>query len=129
MRVSLAVVLLLSFGVSGFAQQPHSTLKVKSTASDKAPKSTVPPTKTGTAGTSSAATSKDLQSMEQKSAKTPTQARTAARKSQAASVPKTAKDKPNPPINFGGTGGAKNPGSIKQSSNPYKGRLRQKHSQ
>ena len=78
------------------------------------------------AGTASASNSKDLQAVERETAKTPASSRSAGKKTGAALKP--VKDKPNPPINFGGNGGAKGPGTVSQGSNPYKGRVKQKHS-
>jgi hypothetical protein len=42
---------------------------------------------------------------------------------------KAKKEKPNPPINFSGSGnGVKGPGTTNRGTNPYRGRLRQKGS-
>ena len=44
-----------------------------------------------------------------------------------AALPRTEKEKPNPPINFSGSSnGAKSPGTTNLGTNPYRGRLRQK---
>ena len=63
MKFPLAFVLVAGVTLSGFAQQ-SSTYKVKRSTPEKPPKSTVPLPKTSNAGTSSAATSKELQSVE-----------------------------------------------------------------
>jgi hypothetical protein len=128
MRFSLAVVVVLAgIGVSGLAQQ-NQTFKVKRSAPEKAPRKTASIGKAATPATASGATSRDLQALEHQTAKSSAPPRVAAKKTPAsASVLKPAKDKPNPPINFGGTGGGKSAGLTTQSSNPYKGRLKQKH--
>src|ERR1700722_11191646 len=127
MRVLLAAaVLLMGISVSGLAQQT-STFKVKRSAPAKEKKSApIAVGKTTGAGTASASNSKDLQAVERETAKTPASSRSARKKTCAALQP--GKDKPNPPINFGGNGGAKGPGTVSQGSNPYKGRVKQKHS-
>jgi hypothetical protein len=126
MRFSLAVaVVLVGFSVSGLAQQ-QDTFRVKRSAPAKAAKKTSAPTgKTaGSPATASASASKDLQNLERQTVKSSVPSRSAGKRTPAL---KPAKDKPNPPINFGGTGGGKSAGLTKQGSNPYKGRLRQKH--
>jgi hypothetical protein len=128
MRVLLAAAVLL-ITVSGLAQQQNSTFKVKHSAPAKEKKSApiaVGKTTGGGAGTASASNSKDLQAVERETAKTPASSHTAGKKAGPALKP--VKDKPNPPINFGGNGGAKGSGTISQGSNPYKGRVKQKHS-
>lgn len=119
-------VVIVSLGVSGLAQQKD-PFKVKSSTPQKAEKSTVPVAKTVNPKTASAASSssKDLQNLERQTARSAGPTRTAAKKT--ASTMKLAKDKPNPPINFTGAGGAKPAGSGKQNANPYAGRLKQKH--
>ena len=129
MRFSLAVaVVIAGISVNGLAQQTK-TFKVKPSHADKAPKSTAPLGKAaGSPATASTSASKDLQNLERQTAKTSAPSRTATKRTpRAASALKPAKDKPNPPINFGGAGGSKSPGMTRQGSNPYKGRLRQKH--
>jgi len=125
-RFSLAVaIVVVGIGVSGLAQQ-NNTFKVKPSRPEKQPKSTsAPVTKAAGPATSSAANSKDLQSLEHQTAKASGPSRSAGKKTAPALKP--AKDKANPPINFSGAGGGKSAGSNKQSSNPYKGRLKQKH--
>jgi hypothetical protein len=114
------VVVSLSFG--GWAQQ-NSTFKVKKTPEDKPPRS-VPITKAAGPNASSA-NAKSLQSVEHEKS---VPAHSAAKKTGTSTL-KPVKDKPNPPINFGGTGGGKQVGMVNQGPNPYKGRLKQKHAQ
>jgi hypothetical protein len=127
MRFSLAVaVILAGISVNGLAQQSK-TFKVKPSHDAKAARTSVPIGKTGASPASaSAATSRDLQSLERQTAKASAPSRTARKRTGAASALKPAKDTPNPPINFSGSGGGKG-GGINQGKNPYKGRLRQKH--
>jgi hypothetical protein len=82
--------------------------------------------KTKTTGPSSAAdaNAKDLHSLERSTAKSTNSESTGKRTGGATFKP--VKDKPTPPINFGGTS-AKSAGLTNQGSNPYRGRLRQKH--
>lgn len=125
MRFSLAVaVVLAGISVSGLAQQ-NNTIKVKPAAPEKPPRSTVPVGKTTGAASSSSANSKDLQTLERQTARSAGPSRTAGQKKAPALKP--VKDKPNPPINFAGTGGAKTTGTTSQGANPYRGRLKQKH--
>jgi hypothetical protein len=129
MRFSLVVaVVLVGISVSGLAQQ-NNTLnknkKAKHSAPEKAPKKSAPIVTTG--GTAAGANSKELQSLERQSAKGSAASRSAKKKAPGASVGlKPVKDKPNPPINFAGAGGGKNPGLANQDANPYKGRLRKR---
>jgi len=129
MRFSLAVaVVVVGMSVIGLAQQ-SGTFKVKKTPPEKAPKSTVPIGKTPKVASSSTASTKELQAIERQTAKTTAPHRAATTKTPAkASTLKPVKDKPNPPINFSGTSGGKGARTSNQGSNPYKGRLRQKHS-
>jgi hypothetical protein len=133
MRFSLAVAIVLAgISVYGLAQQKN-TFRVKPSRPEaKASKSNVPIGKTtaGSAGASTSA-SKELQNVERQSVKS--SGASAGKKSPrtAAGIKpalKPAKDKPNPPINFNGNGGSKSAGMTNQGANPYKGRLRQKHS-
>jgi hypothetical protein len=125
MRFSLAVaVVVAGISVSGVAQQ-NSTFKVKHSAPEKAPKSSAPIAKASTPATASATESKDLKNLEQQTAKT------AASHPSGGKAPalKLAKDKPNPPINFGGGGGngaAKTSTATNQSASPLAGRLKKK---
>lgn len=74
------------------------------------------------------ANAKSLQGVEHESAKSSAPVHSAAKKTGTSTL-KPVKDKPNPPINFGGTGGGKQAGMVNQGPNPYKGRLKQKHAQ
>jgi hypothetical protein len=122
MRFSLAVaVVLAGMSLSGWAQQ-NNIFKVKNTPT-KAPKR-ASSGKTTTGPTASTSASKELQSVERQTAKSATTARAAGTTRKGPAL-KSARNKPNPPINFGGAGGGKSAGT-NQSSNPYKGRLRQK---
>ena len=124
-RFSLAVAIALaSISVSGMAQQT-TTFKVKHSAPDNAPKSTVPPAgNLGSTTTASATNSKDLQSVERQTAKSP--APTQAKKTSAAAlIP--AKDEPTPANNSGGTVARKTTAATNPDANPYRGRLRDKY--
>ena len=129
MRFSLAVaVVLVGISVNVLAQQ-NDTFKVKRSAPEKAAKKNAPITNTGAhPATASAATSKDLQNLEHQTAKSVAPSRSAPKTPGTASTLKPIKDKPTPPINFGGSGGRKTAGTSTQSANPYKGRLKQKNS-
>jgi hypothetical protein len=118
----------VGISVSGLAQQ-NNTFKVKpSHSAEKAPKTSVPIGKTAGPATASAANSKDLQTLEHQTVKSSAPSRSAGKRTPGtASALKPVRDKPNPPINFGGTGGGKSAGMANQGANPYKGRLRQKH--
>lgn len=123
MKFSWAVaVVVLGMSLAGWAQQ-NGTFKVKKTPADKPPRS-VPITKSAGPSASSA-NAKSLQSVERESARS-VPAHSAAKKTGTTTL-KPVKDKPNPPINFGGTGGGKQVGMVNQGPNPYKGRLKQKH--
>jgi len=125
MRFSLAVaVVLAGMSVSGLAQQ-NDTFKIKRSAPEKAPKKSAPIGMTSSSATAAGVNSKQLQSLERQSARVSAPSRSSKKGTPAALKP--VKDKPNPPINFGGTGG-KNAAMTNQGSNPYKGRLRQKRS-
>lgn len=124
MRVLAVAVLTAGLCLSGVAQQ-NNTFKVKPSPSDKpAKKSSMPVGKSSTVGTSAAANSKDLQTLERQSAHSSA--------AHATGKPKTAAVKPlkessSPPIKVGGTNGGGG-AQIHQSANPYKGRLKQKYS-
>lgn len=121
-------VVIVSVGVSGLAQQKD-PFRVKRSTPEKASKSTMPVAKAANSNTASAAnsnsSSKELQNLERQTAKASGPTRPAGQKK--APALKHVKDKPNPPINFSGTNGAKQAGSGKQNANPYAGRLKQKH--
>jgi hypothetical protein len=132
MRFSLAVA-VLAMGMSSSGAAQNATLKAKPSAPEKAPKSTVPIAKTGNPAAASSNTSKDLQNLERQSAKASQPPQSTGKKTPGTTpAPKLAqdKDKPNPPINFAGTG-RKNTkpattGMTSQSPNPLAGRLKQK---
>lgn len=128
MRFSwMTLVALVGISVSGLAQQ-NNTFRVKRSAPEKAPKQAAPIAKTAGPASSSAATSKDLNNIEHQTAKASAPSKSAGKRTPgSAGALKPIKDKPNPPIKFGGAGGGKSPGMTNQGSNPYKGRLRQKH--
>jgi hypothetical protein len=125
-----AAVVLFWFSLSAFAQQsaqygsaPH---KVKPSTSQKPAKSSavMPAGKSAGAGTASAANAKDLQAIEHQSAKTSAHQSTGKTGPRAGAAIKPVKEKPNAPINFGGSGGKG--GLSNRASNPYRGRLKQK---
>jgi hypothetical protein len=124
-RYSLAAALLpVVLSVIGMAQQT-TTFKVKHSTVEKAPKKEpIVLGKTKGPETASAANSKDLQTIEREKV-TASSSRSAVNKTPAL---KSVKDKPNPPINFTGTGGTKSAGLNRQNANPYAGRLKQKYS-
>jgi hypothetical protein len=123
MKFSLAVAIILAgISVSGLAQQ---TFKVKSSAPEKAARKSAPIGKTASPVATNA-NSKELQALEHQTAKTSASSGSAAKKTGTGSALKPAKEKPNPPINFGGSGGGKGAGTAKKSGNPYQGRLKQK---
>ena len=125
MRFSLAVaVVVAGISVSGLAQQ---TFKVKRSAPEKAARKSAPVGKTASPVASNSS-SKELQTLERQTAKTSASSRSAGKRTGTVSALKPVKNKSNPPINFGGSGGGgKGGGTSNQGSNPYKGRLKQKH--
>jgi hypothetical protein len=125
MRFSLAVaVAVVGISMSGLAQQSNSQFRVKHVPADKGiKKSTMPAVKT--TGSASSGNSKDLQTLEHQTAKGAGSRTQGARKAPAL---KPVKEKANPPMNFNGGAGGKGTTFARQSSNPYKGRLKQKHS-
>jgi hypothetical protein len=129
MRFAVLAVLILSLSVSTLAQQ-SSSYKVKRTApQQRAAKSSVmaPAGKSSGSGTATASNAKELQMIEHQTAKTSGPAHPVSTKApKAAGAIKPVQDKPNPPMNFNGTGG-KNSGLTNRSANPYKGRLKQKN--
>ncbi len=118
-------VVMLGFCVLGSAQQTD-TYRVKKSPPEKAPKKIVPIRNAAGSATASSENAKDLQTLERQTAHTAKPAGSAGKRTAGPAL-KPVKDKPNPPINFSGTS-AKSPGLTNQSSNPYRGRLRQKHS-
>jgi hypothetical protein len=120
--LSIGIVLVL---ISAGASAQNKSYKVKSSTTEKAPKSTVAvPEKMSGTGNSAA---KNLQSIERESAKSV--APSTAKKTGTASTVKPIKEESNPPINFTGKSQAKQGGMINQGPNPYKGRLKEKGSQ
>jgi hypothetical protein len=132
MRFSgMIVIVLAAMSVSGVEAQQTNTFKVKPSHTAKAPKPKMNAPIGKAAGNPAAAsttTSRDLQSVERQTAKTSAPSRTTLKKAPGSSTAyKPVKDKPTPPINFNGTSGKKSTGMTSQAANPYKGRLRQKH--
>lgn len=126
----VAALILAGISVNGVAQQKN-TFRVKPSHPEvKSPKLAAPIGKANPgSATGSGAAAKNLQSLERQSAKSAGPARVAGKKSAGATPGlKPIKDKPNPPISFNGNGGTKSAGVVNQGANPYKGRLRQKHS-
>jgi uncharacterized protein HemX len=124
MKFLLVFAVIVGTSVCGLAQQNNNLYKLKHPAPQKQTKSapiTVPPN-TG------AASARNLQNIERESGKPATTAAKPTAKASAVKI-KPVQDKPTPPINFAGSGGAKKPGVITQSSNPLQGRLKQKQGQ
>jgi hypothetical protein len=122
--VAIAIV-VVGLSISGLSQQ-RSTYKVKHSAPEKAPKS-APMGKMASPGTASSSNSRDLQSIERQTAKSSaTTSHSAPKKTGTASSVKPVKDKSSPPSDFSVKGGGKKTGTVTQSRNPYKGRLKQK---
>ncbi|MGA8541199.1 MAG: hypothetical protein WB566_16980 [Terriglobales bacterium] len=120
MRFSFAVaVLVAGISLSGFAQQ--TTPKITAPDTEKAPKSApmvkMPPT-------TSAINANQLKAIERQTAKESATGSAGKQTSGKAVAYKPMKDKPNPPMNFGGTGG-KTIGTTSHRST-YNGRLKQK---
>jgi hypothetical protein len=129
MRFSLAVaVVMVGISVSGLAQQSDAAFKVKSLPPEKKAKPLAIPTgkAAASATNSGGANARDLQTIENQTKKTATMKAPGTRTPGKAAALKPVKDKPNPPMNFNGTSGSKT-SMTNQSANPYKGRLRQKH--
>jgi hypothetical protein len=126
MRFSLAVaVVVVGISISGLAQQ--NARKAKPSATEKAPRSVALPDKLP--ATSSTATANQLKAIEQQTARTPATSQSASKKTSAKALPvKPLRDKPAPPMNFGGTGGGKTIGMTGHGANSYNGRLKQKGS-
>jgi len=128
MRFSLAVaVVLAGVSVSGLAQQ-NNTFKVSPSHTTAQKKSAPIGKTTASPVATSTAASRELQSVEHQTAKSATLSRSAGQRSGGKSPAlKPARNKPNPPINFAGTGGGNRTKTTTQGSNPYKGRLKQSH--
>jgi len=125
MKFSLAVaVAFLGISITGLAQQNNNQFRVKHQPADKGIKKSSAPV-AATPKTTANANAKDLQTLEHQSAKG-----TSSRNAGAQRTPplKQVKEKANPPMNFNGGSGGKGSTFARQSSNPYKGRLKQKHS-
>jgi cytoskeletal protein RodZ len=125
MRFSLAVAIVVAGMSVGLVAQQSDTFKVKRSTPEKAPKSNASVAKTAGPGTASAASSKDLENLEHQTAKSTAPPRSGGNKTP---KPTLVKDKPTPPINFGGTSGkgSNTAGMTSQSPNPLNGRLKQK---
>jgi hypothetical protein len=118
-----AGLLLVVCAASGLAQQSN-TFKVRhsSPPEKSAKKQPVILAKTKGPDSAASANSKDLQSIEHEKVTT---SHSGANKTPAL---KPIKDKPSPPMNFGGTSSTKSSGMTHQNANPYAGRLKQKYS-
>jgi len=120
MRFSLAVsVVIVAIAMSGFAQQ-NTILKVKPSPPEKPAKPSAAPI--GGPASAASANARSLASIEHQTAKASVPR--AAKKTPGALKP--VKDKPNQPINFGGTNGGKRVGTTNQGASSYNGRLKQK---
>jgi hypothetical protein len=129
MRSSLAVASLMAGISMSCMGQQNDAFGVQHAAYEKAPKSNLSAPGTPTPTTASTSTSKDLQNLEQETAKA-SAPRSAGKSPGTAPAPMPSKDK-NPPINFGGTGAkdpAKTAGMTKRTADPLAGRLKQKSS-
>ncbi len=125
MKVLAVAILIAGMSLNGMAQETN-TYKSKHPAPGKAAKpAPVPVGKSATVGTSSANNSKDLQTLERQTARTSVAPHTAGTKMPKTAAVKPIKDKSDPPIKVGNAGNAN--GLNHQSSNPYKGRLKQKY--
>src|SRR5271157_5598701 len=129
MRFSLAVAIILAVISANSLAQQKGTLKVKPSAPEKekkaVPIANAPAGKSASPASASAANAKNLQALEHQTARS-SGTRPAGKKAGTASALKPVKDKPNPPINFNGTGRHKSAGTTNAGSDPYRGRLRQK---
>lgn len=124
MRIPWAVVVVVAgMSVSGLGQQSH-PLRVKPSAPERTKKSTTPFVPKATA---SSANSKDLAALEHQTAKSSAPKPTGVKHTATASY-KPMKEQRNPPMNLGSGGGGGGNGLSHGSSNPYKGRLKQKYS-
>jgi hypothetical protein len=133
MKFSWAVaIVVIMVSVACWAQQSD-TFKLKKSPPEKLPRS-LPVGNMTTGPTAASANAKELQKLEQQTAKASEPAPSSAKKTLASTAKpafaiKLEQDKPNPPINFGGTGGAKATGLVNQGPNPFAGRLKQKTAQ
>jgi hypothetical protein len=122
MRFPLAVAVVVSISFGGFAQQNNS--KVRPSAPETALKSSALPDKMP--ATSTATNANQLKAIEHQTAQTAAAPSPAKKTPIKAFALKPLKDKPNPPINFGGTSGGKTLGTTSHGSGTYSGRLKQK---
>jgi hypothetical protein len=123
MRFLLAVgAIVVGVSVMSVAQRQPKEFKAKPAPKvETAPKST--PTLKTSGATSTSATSKELRNAERGTGKTSGAMRAPKNGSGKAKL-KPAKERPNPPISFGGKSGAS--GGSNKHADPYKGRLKQK---
>ena len=121
---SVLAVILVGFSVSGLAQQ-NGTFKLKPTPAEKEKKAAPINLKTPGAATPDGANAKDLRTLEHET-KVSASSRSQGKKTGPSLKP--IKDKPNPPINFGGNGGGKSQAQSHQVPDASKGRVREKHS-
>ena len=124
MKVLALAVIVAGISLSGMAQE-KSPFRVKHSAPEKPAKAVVPAGKSATVGTSSAANSKDLQTLERQTARSSSSPHATGTKMPKTAAVKPIKDKSNPPIKVGSAGNGG--GLTHQGSNPYKGRLKQKY--
>ena len=127
MTFASVAIVFLGLSVSALAQQTSSYKVKRSAPQQKAPKSSVtaPVGKSTGPGTATTSNARDLQMIEHQTAKTSGPSHPVGAKAPKAAI-KPVQDKPNPPMNFKGTG-TKNVGLNNGSANPYKGRLKQKN--
>ena len=124
MKILTVAIIVTGMSLSGVAQEKNA-LKTKHSAPEKAAKATpLPIGKSANVGTSSAANSKDLQTLERQTAKSSAAPHAAGTKPPKTAAVKPIKDKSDPPIKVGN---ASANGLTHQSSNRYKGRLKQKY--
>jgi len=119
----IVAAIVLSMCVSGAAQNSKGFRVKPSSPEVKGEHKNVPAERIAA---SSSSTARDLKNLERQSAKTPPARtpKTATAKKQSVAL-KAQKQKANPPINFGKT--QSKVSGVDQGSNPYKGRLKQKH--
>lgn len=124
MRFVLMVLIAgLGLSANGLAQNQSSEYKVKSSKIETEPKSTAPVK--ASQATASSTTLKELHSVERENPKGAGAAHTAKKAPKPVALKPEGRDNRNPPMNFGGKGGAASSGLGKQP-NPYKGRVKQK---
>jgi hypothetical protein len=116
-----SIVALASLGAIAGAQETHKIRPHRFTHEEKSAKSSVP-IRTSKADD---ALSRELKQAEQ-GAKLGA-VKSTARTRRVAAAPKARTEKPTPPIHFGSAASAGHATSSNQGSNPYRGRLKQKH--